>query len=347
MLIDFLRKTKSSLVQCKYYNKTIKKLMRSAQFDYFEAQKGRFILFGSPEYNNLGDHAIAWAMKKFLKENFDDVEIVEITEKEILTNFNDAIQGITQHDVICLVGGGNLGNQYQDQRIIRNLAIKTFTKNKIVIFPQSIYYTKDVFGKNARKIDNKIFQKHPNLHIFARDYISKEIMESCFPKCKVYCTPDIVLSIKLEQSSQQRNGGLICLRNDVEGSLSNQEKNEIGALFSTYETIDTCLPKDINVFERESAILNLLDKIAKAEIVITDRLHGVIFCAITRTPCIVFNNYNHKIKGIMDWLTNNSQIRLCDDYKKIKEVKENLCKSEDKLQLEDKFMSLREVLGRN
>ena len=33
----------------------------------------------------------------------------------------------------------------------------------------------------------------------------------------------------------------------------------------------------------------------KSELVITDRLHGMIFCYITKTPCIVMPNNNHKI----------------------------------------------------
>ena len=36
--------------------------------------------------------------------------------------------------------------------------------------------------------------------------------------------------------------------------------------------------------------------------VVTDRLHGMVFAAISGTPCIVFSNYNHKVQGTYEWI---------------------------------------------
>lgn len=44
------------------------------------------------------------------------------------------------------------------------------------------------------------------------------------------------------------------------------------------------------------------DRFRKSEIVFTDRLHGMIFSAITGTPCIAFPNVSHKVKGVYDWV---------------------------------------------
>ncbi|MFB8735822.1 polysaccharide pyruvyl transferase family protein [Bacillus sp. SL00103] len=33
----------------------------------------------------------------------------------------------------------------------------------------------------------------------------------------------------------------------------------------------------------------------KAQVVVTDRLHGMIFCAITKTPCVVLRSFDHKV----------------------------------------------------
>ena len=38
------------------------------------------------------------------------------------------------------------------------------------------------------------------------------------------------------------------------------------------------------------------------KLVITDRLHGAISCAISSTPCIVLPNCYHKIKSFMSWM---------------------------------------------
>ena len=62
----------------------------------------------------------------------------------------------------------------------------------------------------------------------------------------------------------------------------------------------------INSNKRKKVIYKKLKKFAKSKIVITDRLHGMIFAYLTQTPCIVFSNYNHKVKGVYDWLKSNT-----------------------------------------
>ena len=48
--------------------------------------------------------------------------------------------------------------------------------------------------------------------------------------------------------------------------------------------------------------MNIFDIFARSEIVITDRLHGMIFAAITGTKCIVLNSKSPKIKGCFEWI---------------------------------------------
>ena len=67
-----------------------------------------------------------------------------------------------------------------------------------------------------------------------------------------------------------------------------------------------------------------MNEIGKRKLVITDRLHGMIFCAITGTPCIVFSNYNHKVKGSLKWLEHLNYIRFLDDSSKTEETLKEL-----------------------
>ena len=53
----------------------------------------------------------------------------------------------------------------------------------------------------------------------------------------------------------------------------------------------------------EEEIKEKMDDMRKSSLVITDRLHGMIFAVITGTPCIVFSNYNHKVKGTYEWIS--------------------------------------------
>ena len=52
------------------------------------------------------------------------------------------------------------------------------------------------------------------------------------------------------------------------------------------------------------------------ELVITDRLHGMLFSAITNTPCIVFDNSYGKISSLYDtWLKDNNGITFTRQLK--------------------------------
>ena len=49
---------------------------------------------------------------------------------------------------------------------------------------------------------------------------------------------------------------------------------------------------------RGKVLENKLNEFKKAKLVLTDRLHGMIFAAITGTPCVAMDNYNHKVRGV-------------------------------------------------
>lgn len=61
-----------------------------------------------------------------------------------------------------------------------------------------------------------------------------------------------------------------------------------------------------------------------AWLVITNRLHGIIFSAITETSCIVVNSLSHKIAGCYEWLQGCSYIRFADDTDSVLKLMCNL-----------------------
>ena len=72
---------------------------------------------------------------------------------------------------------------------------------------------------------------------------------------------------------------------------------------------------------REEKIEEMLIKYRKCQLVITDRLHGMIFAAITSTPCIALGNYNHKIKSCSETLEHLGYIKYVDN---VEEIEENI-----------------------
>ncbi|WP_423202829.1 polysaccharide pyruvyl transferase family protein [Morganella morganii] len=55
-------------------------------------------------------------------------------------------------------------------------------------------------------------------------------------------------------------------------------------------------------------------KFSNSKLVVTDRLHGMIFAFITNTPCLVIRNSNHKIEETYkNWISNFNYIKLIND----------------------------------
>lgn len=53
---------------------------------------------------------------------------------------------------------------------------------------------------------------------------------------------------------------------------------------------------------------------------ITDRLHGMIFCAITGTNCIVLNSKSPKLRGCYEWIKHLGYIRFVENIDDIESV---------------------------
>mgnify|MGYP002520369981 CR=1 FL=1 len=59
-------------------------------------------------------------------------------------------------------------------------------------------------------------------------------------------------------------------------------------------------------------LIQKLVQFSRAKVLVTDRLHGMVFAAITGTPCIVLSNYNHKVKGTYEWIRYLPYIRYAE-----------------------------------
>lgn len=273
-----------------------------------------------PQFRNLGDHAIAYAEKNFFEKNFPEYNIIEIPIDEFETNFFSICKNAKASDVIVLVGGGNFGIEYYILELHRRELIKR-CKSKIVLFPQTIYFGYSYFGLKQLMHSKKIYSANQNLILFAREKKSYNIMKYYFNN-KSYLSPDIVLSLKLKPNKKDRNNILLCLRNDVESNINGFIKEElIGYLNNNqinYDTYDTVLDHNVLLKNRNQELLNSFNKFNSYKLVITDRLHGMIFSSITNTPCIVLKNYNYKVDGVYNsWLKNIPYIKLINDEKKI------------------------------
>lgn len=280
-------------------------------------KKYTHLCIGAPIHGNLGDHQITVSTQEFLKKN--GIKFIEISMFDYFNMRNLKFNNIK---VVCLQGGGNMGDVYHLDIQIRDDVVRRFPDKKIVVFPQT-FYCENKTETSEAFVTKKIFENHKNLVICAREQKSFEEMKRFFEKNKVILVPDIVLSSNYTNKSKtERKGVLFVLRNDREKVVSQNTINKIkktvfdmGYRVTQTDTVLKYLPYEIF---RKKELDKIFKKIASAEFVITDRLHGMIFAAITNTPCIVTSNYNFKIEESYNkWLTNCKHIKFVQSLEQV------------------------------
>lgn len=291
---------------------------------------GKVVLFGIPEYGNMGDIAISYAETEFIKDNFKQYDVLEILEDDIKGRIEEIKKIISDEDIIFGQGGGNLGDEYVSFEETRRLIINAFPNNKIILMPQTIYFSNTENGKRELEKSKQAYNNHKYLTIIAREEISDEIMKKEFNKANVILAPDIVMYLDKTNVNIKRSGATLFLRNDAEKILTEEDSKKINEVVSKHYTkvlyTDTHIGNDIKITKdlREKMLEPKWQEARKSELVITDRLHGMIFAAITSTPCIAFGNYNHKIKSSFKWLENFNYIKYIEDVEQLEDAVKEL-----------------------
>lgn len=328
--------------------KLLKIKKRGAETNKFEKYKQcKKILFTVlPTHGNLGDHAIAYAGRKYIEDNYEGYEIIELTMLEMFENLNSIKKIMNEDDLIFTIGGGNMNNHYKLEEMTRRLVIDEFKNIKIISLPQTISYTNDSNGKLELKGAQKIYGKHNNLTLIAREDKSFNIMKERFKNNKIIKNPDIVLYLEdlyLKNNNSKREGIMICLRDDLEGFINLEQKNQIiDAMKKCYKTVDitdTVIDREVTLETREKELYEIWNRFSNSKVVITDRLHGMIFSVITKTPCIVVRTFDHKVVESYKWFEKLNYIKLTNDYSIENLI--NLCEELSKIEAKDetKFKS--------
>lgn len=283
-----------------------------------DKNRNQIYIFLAADYGNLGDVAITYAQTKFLNEN-SGFQVIEIPISQSLEGLWFVRRHIKKGDIVTTVGGGNLGDLYDQIEYIRQLVVRFFPENRIVSFPQTFDFSETKEGIKALKIAQNVYNRHRDFHMVAREETSFKLMKQYFPKANPILTPDIVLTLNQSISSKERKGAVICMRKDNEKFLSPEQNqfviDQIHERFNEVEYYDTHINKDkLSTEDRDLELKTIWEKFKGAELVITDRLHGMIFCYITNTPCLVFQNNNHKVRETYHWIKANPSVHLVTEF---------------------------------
>lgn len=267
----------------------------------------------TPEHENLGDHAIASEEIRLLK--YLGIDYIEITGVQIGELKWKKLLGVMNKTPIIIHGGGNLGTLwFRTEKFMREI-VKCNPKSPILMMPNTIFYEDSDWGKEEFERSCKLYNAHKKLIFYAREKTSYNTIAGAYRNVKLMT--DMVLFRNECTPDADRKGCLLCLRNDLEKTMKDEEKDvldaQIRGIFGDFVAYtDTLADQEVSVERREEALALKFSEFRRAELVVTDRLHGMIFCAITGTPCIVLDSKSPKVRGCYEWIKDLPYIRFAD-----------------------------------
>lgn len=348
------------MYKLKYYVATIRDY-----YKYISSNKkignhldGAIIFMLACDYNNVGDMLIKESQEMFLKERTNKRIVITIDSHDTYKYLRYIKKNATKNTTIVLTGGGDVDDKYTSLERARNFIIKKMSKKqcKIISFPQTIDYSNTKRGNFYLKKAQKAYRKNKQFVFFARERKSFAFAKKEFAGTKILMAPDIVFSRKTIINGAKRKGiGLLC-RDDAEKKMPDSFKNILLKRakkdFSSIEDGDMTVV-NFNKKNIDEYIKAKILYVQSKQLIITDRLHGMILCYITNTPCIVFRNTNHKIvETYNNWLKNKQNFIILEkttDFDKIDNDIKTLLSTKhiQKQSLRNNFKILEEEITNN
>lgn len=302
------------------------KIIKSLNTDF----RKRVIVFNTPNHGNLGDQAISLAQQQWISKYLNEYIYIEISHDDYYQTQHILHKYIKSTDLIMINGGGYLGSLWpKEQKIVMDI-LEQFRNNKIVIFPQTVYFEESKY-RNKQIEEMKLKMKNcQKVKLLVRDLASKNFIidSKILDEDNVEYVPDIATFLSLELKQYKRSGVLFCLRSDkekVENSQVIEIQQKLKSLEIPFDYSDTVIPKTVSYRMREKEVTKKFAEFKKHKVVVTDRLHGMIFAALTGTPCIAFDNLSGKVSGVYEWIKRLEYINCYtgefnwDDFNKIYE----------------------------
>ena len=290
--------------------------------DFIE-DKDDVVFVDYPLHHNVGDLLILFGTIKFFENNSLNVRSHLSTHN---TNIKLLSKKITSKTTILCHGGGNFGDIYPVHQNLREQLIKSFPNNRVIILPQTAFFNSIEHQKNSQKL----FNKHRNIVMFARDKETYKIF-SQFSE-QAYLMPDMAHELyDILPKSKVRKGTLYFLRNDIEKTplpsslqkeIQNQDRCDWSDLLTKYDyRVANAATKMIRINSKLKS--NLLDevifkawethsrylalrmakKFSSYEKIVTSRLHGHILSCLVDVPSVIIDNSYGKNTSYYDLWT--------------------------------------------
>lgn len=312
------------------------------------------VILATPCHGNLGDHAIVYAEYSMIYECGYKNNIIEISNSQYMRYKEIIRKYINNEDVIIVDGGGNLGTLWPTEDDKIREIIDTYKENRIIVFPQTCFYDDSEEGKRRLIKNQETYIKAKNLTITLRDKSSYDFFCNNFKKVNTKFLPDIVLSIEKNNSKKREEQCLLCFRNDIEKVVSDEKIKDILNYLQFNDIkakqISTIYPSNIQMNARELRLKEMWDIISGSKLLLTDRLHGMLFAVITGTPCLALDNKSKKVSGVYEWVSKLKYVKICNSVNEMIEMIPEFYNKEfiyDSSILANEFNELKKLLIEN
>ena len=257
-----------------------------------------------PKHANLGDQAMAYAIRKWIREKYPNYNLVELTRESIkfpIFSITTLMKRkIAEEDIIFFQGGYTSGNKTTNE-VVHRIVAKKFKNNRIIFFPQTVFYT----NERQKKKTANIYNQHGRILFLARDNISYNTVKSVFNNIQIRVWPDVVSSLigrnEIELKDHKKDV-LMCIRNDSEKKYGEKQIEEIKEeLEKEYgymvDIID--LMKSEDEMDNDwywDVIRKTIQKMSEYKVVVTDRFHGILFAILAETRVAVLDSIDFKVR---------------------------------------------------
>lgn len=280
-------------------------------------RKKTVILMGTPLHGNLGDQAIAYSEYVFFQKlGYRTVEVPSPYVSKCIKLWKILIGSRR----VYVHGGGFIGNLWPREHDMLLQILHAFSENEIIILPQTID-----FGDNDSLLAefNSALRRCRDVVICVREKFSYQKYCKKLTPATMLLIPDMVLFLDPLQTKIKKDGNkaIFCMRSDKEKLISNDDIKDfiqnICLLSPDMEIIQTDTIKNIivNPAKRKKLVEDKIEEFSKANLLITDRLHGMVFGYLAGVPIAVVSNINHKVSGVYDWIKENTKIRMMNSSK--------------------------------
>lgn len=302
------------------------------------------ILISTAYWGNVGDHAIVLSEKEIIRaagmgEKIVDIDSVQYSRLKHKIKFL-----IRDEDTIIIDGGGNFGDTWPETQIGINNIIDTFTHNRIIVFPESWYFTNSQNGQKLLSDTVKSISNHPNIVIYARDSYSYMMMKTYLANSDIRQSLDMVFFLEFKSEAVKENGIALVVRDDKESVNTKFTKNALKKElqdngFFCYEICNDCY-RHISKRKRSKYVQDIVRQYKKAEFVITDRFHGMVLSILCGKPCAIIDNVTGKVgnsyRDIKEYV--NGVLYLDNNYNSIEDLLSFIEKN-NKLTVSETFLT--------